>query len=229
MTGPVRSPDPAAVPSAKVGTWNVANIITLVRMLLVPVFALLLLHDGGQATSWRYAATAVFAVASATDRLDGEIARRRHLITDFGKIADPIADKALMGTALVGLSALHELPWWVTIVVLVRELGITLLRFVVIRFGVIAASRGGKVKTLLQVIAIGGYLLPIGWLTTPSEVVMGIAVAMTVLTGADYVVRAIRLRRSGPTPSTGTTVVTPPSGGTPLASASRDNASGPQS
>jgi CDP-diacylglycerol---glycerol-3-phosphate 3-phosphatidyltransferase len=234
MNAPVRPAEPLAVPPANVGTWNIANIITLIRMLMVPVFAVLLLQDGGHATSWRYAATAVFALASATDRLDGELARRRHLVTDFGKIADPIADKALMGTALVGLSALHELPWWVTIVVLARELGITMLRFVVIRFGVIAASRGGKVKTLLQGIAIGGYLLPIGWLATPREVVMGAAVALTVITGADYVARAIRLRRSGPAPSTGTTgpggSVSPGgSGGSPLTAAGRDGSSGQQS
>ena len=107
----------------------------------------------------------VFAVASVTDRLDGDLARRRSLVTDFGKIADPIADKALTGAALIGLSALDELPWWVTVVILVRELGITLLRFWVIRHGVIPASRGGKLKTLLQTVAIGLYVLPLpaGW------------------------------------------------------------------
>ena len=106
-----------------------------------------------------------FAVASVTDRIDGELARRRGLVTDFGKIADPIADKALIGAALVGLSLLDELPWWVTVVILVREIGITLLRFLVIRHGVMPASRGGKLKTLLQALAIGLLVLPLAaWL-----------------------------------------------------------------
>ncbi len=143
-----------------VSVWNVANALTFVRLLLVPVFAVLLLHDAGRQDSWRVAATVVFAVASLTDRLDGELARRRGLITDVGKIVDPIADKALIGTALVGLSWLDQLSWWVTVVVLVREVGVTVLRFVVIRHGVMPASRGGKLKTLLQAIAIGLYLLP---------------------------------------------------------------------
>ena len=128
------------------------------RLLLVPVFAVLLLHDGGQQDSWRIAATVVFAIASLTDRFDGELARRRGLITDLGKIVDPIADKALIGTALVGLSWLDELSWWVTVIVLVREIGVTALRFVVIRHGVMPASRGGKVKTFLQ--AVGDRPLP---------------------------------------------------------------------
>ncbi|WP_191892501.1 CDP-alcohol phosphatidyltransferase family protein, partial [Streptomyces griseoaurantiacus] len=133
-----------------------------------------------------------------TDRIDGDLARRHGLITDFGKIADPIADKAITGAALVGLSMLAELPWWVTIVIAVRELGVTLLRFWVIRHGVIAASRGGKAKTLAQVIAIGLYLLPLPDAVDPLLVVaMGIAVLLTVVTGLDYVVRAVRLRAAG--------------------------------
>ena len=131
----------------------------------VPVFGVVLFEDGGHDAGWRIAAWGVFAIASITDRFDGEIARRRGLITEFGKLADPIADKALIGTALVGLSILGELPWWVTIVILVREVGVTALRFWVIRLGVIEASRGGKLKTLLQGVAIGWYVLPLhGWL-----------------------------------------------------------------
>jgi CDP-diacylglycerol--glycerol-3-phosphate 3-phosphatidyltransferase len=138
-----------------------------------------------------------FAVASVTDLLDGELARRRNLITDFGKIADPIADKALTGSALVTLSVLGELPWWVTAVILARELAVTALRFWVIRRGVIAASRGGKLKTLLQVIAISLYILP--WdIGLERRLFMGAAVVVTVLTGIDYTVRAVRLHQAVP-------------------------------
>ena len=177
---------------------NIANALTVLRLLLVPVFAAALFHDGGENTTWRWIAWGVFAVASCTDLVDGELARRRGIVTTFGKIADPIADKALMGTALVGLSILGELPWWVTVVVLVREIGVTLLRFWVIRHGVIPASRGGKLKTLLQGVAIGLYILPLtGWLHTVSAVILAAAVVLTLVTGVDYVARALALRRSG--------------------------------
>jgi CDP-diacylglycerol---glycerol-3-phosphate 3-phosphatidyltransferase len=194
----------SAAPAPPVSLWNIANILTITRLVLVPVFAVLLLHAGGRETGWRLAAAAVFMIASFTDRLDGQLARERGLITDFGKIADPIADKALMGTALVALSALGSLWWWVTAVILVRELGITLLRFWVIRYGVIAASRGGKLKTTLQAVAIWIYVLPLGavpglaWLTWVSTVIMAAALVATVVTGADYVVKAVQLRRSAP-------------------------------
>ena len=176
------------------GLVNVANALTVLRLALVPVFVVLLVSGGDAA---RIAACAVFGVASVTDFLDGELARRRSLITDFGKIADPIADKALTGSALVVLSAIGELPWWVTAVILFRELGVTALRFWVISRGVIAASRGGKLKTLLQVIAIALYILP-GPFRVVREVVMAAALVVTVVTGADYVLRAIRLRRAVP-------------------------------
>jgi CDP-diacylglycerol--glycerol-3-phosphate 3-phosphatidyltransferase len=176
-------------------------------LLLVPVCIEFLVADGATA---RYAAFAAFAVASVTDLLDGELARRRNLITDFGKIADPIADKALTGSALVTLSALGELAWWVTLVILARELFVTALRFWVIRRGVIAASRGGKLKTLLQVIAISLYILP--WhLTAARQALMGAAVLVTVATGADYTARAIRLHRAVPHhPLTGPAAPDPP-------------------
>ena len=143
--------------TGEAGLWNVANLLTMVRILLIPVFVAFLLAGG---TAWRLAALATFCVASLTDLLDGRLARSRGLVTDFGKIADPVADKALTGAALICLSALGELPWWVTGVIMFREIGVTALRFWVIRRGVIAASRGGKVKTLLQVIAICLYVLP---------------------------------------------------------------------
>ena len=180
-----------------VSTWNAANALTLLRLLLVPVFGVLLLAGGGQDPGLRVAAAAAFAVAAVTDLADGEVARRRHLVTDVGKIADPLADKALVGTALVGLSLLGRLAWPVTVVILVREVGVTLLRFWVIRHGVIPASRGGKLKTVLQGLAIVLYLLPLqGSWELVAAVTMGAAVVVTVVTGADYVVRAVRLRRS---------------------------------
>lgn len=189
-------PDPAGMPATTASVVNVANGLTLLRLVLVPVFLLLLFAGGGHASGWRIAAALAFVTASITDFVDGDIARSRNLVTDVGKVADPIADKALTGAALVGLSALGDLPWWVTVVILGRELGVTVLRFVVIRHGVIPASRGGKLKTALQVLAIGLYVLPIdgGW-GTARAVLMGAAVVITVATGFDYVARAARLRR----------------------------------
>ena len=180
----------------KVSAWNIANALTVLRLVLVPVFLIQLLHDDGTDTAWRVAAFVTFAVASVTDRVDGELARRHNMVTDFGQIADPIADKALIGAALVGLSVLDELWWWVTVVVLVREIGITLLRFFVIRHGLMPASRGGKVKTLLQGLAIGLFVLPLsGALNVLAVALMVAAVVLTVVTGVDYVARAVRLRR----------------------------------
>ncbi|MGH3355781.1 MAG: CDP-diacylglycerol--glycerol-3-phosphate 3-phosphatidyltransferase [Nocardioidaceae bacterium] len=190
---------------APASNWNLPNGLTLLRILLVPLFAWLLLSKGGDDTAWRIAAFACFLGAITTDRLDGEIARRRGLVTDFGKIADPIADKALTGMAFVGLSILGELPWWVTLVVLGRELGVTAIRFVVIRYGVIAARRGGKLKTVLQAIALCGYILPFTsyghWAAEAMHYaavgVMGLAVIVTVVTGVEYAVQALRLWRGG--------------------------------
>ena len=180
-----------------VSAWNLANYLTVLRLLLVPVFLVLLLGQDGQDELWRYGAAAVFLLAAWTDRIDGQIARSRGLITSFGKMADPIADKALTGGAFVALSVLGELPWWVTLLVLRRELGITLLRFFVIRHGVMPASHGGKLKTVLQATAIVMYVLPLsGLLATARAWVMVLAVVVTVVTGADYVVRALTLRQT---------------------------------
>ena len=181
----------------KAGLVNVANVLTMVRIVLVPVFVAFLLAGG---TAWRLAALATFCVASLTDLLDGRLARSRGLVTDFGKIADPVADKALTGAALICLSGLGELPWWVTGVIMFRELGVTALRLAVIRRHVIAASRGGKAKTLLQVIAICLYVLP-ATLSPPGIVralFMAAAVVVTVVTGIDYVLAAVRWHRSEP-------------------------------
>jgi CDP-diacylglycerol--glycerol-3-phosphate 3-phosphatidyltransferase len=178
-----------------VGIVNVANVLTVVRILLVPVFVFCLVQGG---TGWRLAALAAFLGASATDFLDGQLARKRGLVTDFGKIADPIADKALTGAALITLSVLGELPGWVTGLILARELGITVLRFAVIRRGVIAASQGGKLKTLLQILAICLYVLPpsLGLPAVVKEVVMAAALVVTLATGVDYVVRAVRMSKT---------------------------------
>jgi len=178
--------------------WNIANILTMIRLLLVPGFVALMLADGGYDPAWRSLAWAAFAVAMITDIFDGHLARTYDLVTDFGKIADPIADKAIMGAALLCLSVLGDLPWWVTGVILGRELGITLLRFVVIRYGVIPASRGGKLKTLIQGVAVGMYVLALtGPLATLRFWVMAAAVVLTVATGLDYVRQAIVLRNQG--------------------------------
>lgn len=178
--------------------WNIANILTMIRLVLVPGFVVLMLADGGYDPAMRAWAWAAFAIAMITDIFDGHLARTYNLVTDFGKIADPIADKAIMGAALICLSYLGDLPWWVTGVILGRELGITLLRFLVIRYGVIPASRGGKMKTLAQGTAVGMYVLALtGWLATLRFWVMGVAVVLTVVTGLDYVRQAIVLRRQG--------------------------------
>ncbi|MFH8489837.1 CDP-diacylglycerol--glycerol-3-phosphate 3-phosphatidyltransferase [Streptomyces longisporoflavus] len=195
---PVRGGKLGAAAVNQASVWNVANLLTVIRLLLVPGFVMLLLADGGYDPAWRAWAWAAFAVAMITDLFDGHLARTYNLVTDFGKIADPIADKAIMGAALVCLSYLGDLPWWVTGVILGRELGITLLRFWVIRFGVIPASRGGKMKTLWQGTAAGMYVLALtGPLATLRFWVMAVAVVLTVLTGLDYVRQAIVLRRLG--------------------------------
>jgi CDP-diacylglycerol--glycerol-3-phosphate 3-phosphatidyltransferase len=174
------------------GLVNIANALTVLRLAIVPIFVWFLLDGGAGARTIAFVA---FALASVTDLLDGELARRRSLITDFGKIADPIADKALTGAALITLSYLGELAWWITAVIVIREVAVTGLRFWVIRQGVIAASRGGKIKTMLQVIAISLYVLP--WhVAVLRETVMAAAVVVTLVTGADYTVRAVRLRRA---------------------------------
>jgi CDP-diacylglycerol--glycerol-3-phosphate 3-phosphatidyltransferase len=189
--------DPIGDPPSPASAWNIANALTVFRLALVPVFVVALFAGGGHDTAWRVVAWVVFAVASITDRIDGDIARKRGLVTEFGKLADPIADKALIGAALIGLSALGDLPWWITVVMLVREVGVTLLRFWVIRHGVIPASRGGKLKTLLQAVATGLFvLLPIGsWLEPIAWTFMIAALIVAIATGIDYVARAVRLRQ----------------------------------
>lgn len=179
---------------------NIANIITVVRILLAPLFVWLLIDDAGELGPIRYLAAALFIVAIATDGVDGLLARRQNLITDSGKILDPIADKILTGGALVSLSILGELWWWVTIVILVRELGITAYRFVIIRKLVVPASQGGKLKTVFQAVAISLYLVPTwlllgNWMHWVNFAVMAIAVILTVVTGIQYLVNAVTRSR----------------------------------
>jgi len=187
------APHPGA-PERRPSNWNVANALTVLRIVLVPVFLWLLLRHGGLDVADRWWAFAVFVVAMVTDRIDGDVARKYGLITDFGKIADPIADKALTGAAFISLSAIGELWWWVTIVILVREIGITLMRFVVIKYGVMPASKGGKLKTALQALALALMLPPLGGVVYWAGcAVMGAALVVTVVTGVDYVLAARRL------------------------------------
>jgi CDP-diacylglycerol--glycerol-3-phosphate 3-phosphatidyltransferase len=183
---------------------NIANALTVLRILGVPVFGWLLLTDGGEDVSFRLWAWVAFVLLMITDRIDGDIARSRGLVTNFGKLADPIADKALTGMAFVGLAIIFDswLFWTVVIVLLVREWGITLMRFVVKKYGVMPASQGGRIKTTLQALAIGGYLLPFEiWDNTISDVLrwathvtMAAAIVVTLVTAVQYVQDARRLR-----------------------------------
>jgi CDP-diacylglycerol---glycerol-3-phosphate 3-phosphatidyltransferase len=206
MRGRVTSPG-----DTKASNGNIANIVTVIRILLVPVFIWLLFIDDGTNLIWRSVATALFILAIATDGVDGHLARGRNLITNVGIILDPIADKLLVGGALVSLSILGDLWWWVTIVILVRELGITAFRFAVIRKRVIPASKGGKLKTVFQSIAISLFLAPLQSLFhdvfgAPAVVitaidwfdwiVMGIALVLTVYTGLDYLWQAWKIRKT---------------------------------
>ena len=186
MTDP-DGPDLEGAPATGQSSVNVPNALTVLRILLVPVFGWLLLSHGGEQVDWRWWALVVFVFAMLTDWVDGWLARRQGIVTDFGKLMDPIADKALMGTALIGLSLLDLLPWWVSVVILIREVGITLMRFVVINRGVIPASRGGKLKTVLQAVGLSLLIAPLGGtLGTLGLWIMYVAVVVTVVTGIDY-------------------------------------------
>ncbi|WP_435591793.1 CDP-diacylglycerol--glycerol-3-phosphate 3-phosphatidyltransferase [Nocardia sp. bgisy118] len=189
----------AAAPAATaVPLMNIANVLTMARIAIVPLFVVALFAGGGHQTGWRIAAAALFALAAITDRFDGQLARKYGLVTDFGKLADPIADKALIGAALIGLSVLGDLAWWITLVICGRELGVTVLRLLVVRRGVIPAGRGGKLKTLVQSLAIGVLLLPLsGGFEVAGMALMYLAVVLTVVTGLDYVGQAARVWFAG--------------------------------
>jgi CDP-diacylglycerol--glycerol-3-phosphate 3-phosphatidyltransferase len=192
--------DHAEAPGAPIPAW-LPNALTVLRLVLVPVFVVLLFVQPAD-FGWRLAASLAFGVAILTDFFDGRLARRYGLISDFGKIWDPIADKALTGAAFICLSVLGELPWWITLVILVREWGITWMRVAMLKYEVMAAAAGGKLKTLLQSIALLMFLpYPIaqtmqvapfwGWL---AWLVMGAAFVLTAVTGVMYVNDALRLR-----------------------------------
>jgi CDP-diacylglycerol--glycerol-3-phosphate 3-phosphatidyltransferase len=189
-------------PAPRPTDWNLPNALTVLRFLLVPVYGTFLFMEGGSSPWWRFWAWLVFVLAAVTDGIDGKIARQRGEITNFGKVADPIADKALTGTAFIGLSMLGVVWWWVTVVILVREIGITILRFVIIRHGVMPAGRGGKLKTMLQTLSLAALtfplaVLPLGgvWLFV-AYILLGAALVMTVVSGVDYVFKAARLRET---------------------------------
>lgn len=191
MSGHRGGDEQALSARGRVAIVNLPNALTVLRAACVPLLAWLLTEP-----TLRWWCVVVFVVASITDFADGSLARRYGQVTAFGTVVDPIADKALTGVALIGLSALGELWWWVTLVILVREVGVTVLRFAVMRIGIVPASRGGKAKTVAQMIAITMFLAPIstqGW-TVVSAVAMCVAVLLTVVTGADYVLRISRMR-----------------------------------
>ncbi len=187
----------AADKAVEPSPWNIPNMLTTLRLLMVPLFAWMLL-SWPQDASMRWATTGIFILAIATDALDGRLARKYNLVTKFGKLWDPIADKALTGMAFIGLSILAELPWWITIIILVREWGITILRFAILKYGVMAANRGGKLKTVIQSVALAMFLpglqfLPVWW-DWIAWVAMVLAFALTVVTGLDYLREANKLR-----------------------------------
>jgi len=192
--------------AAKPSNWNIPNALTTLRIAMVPFFAWALLVEDGESNGWRWIAYVLFGLAMITDKIDGDLARKHNLITNFGQIADPIADKALTGMAFVGLSIIGELWWAVTIVVLVREWGITLMRFWLIKHDVIVpASQGGKVKTTVQALALMMLIAPLNHLTGGWETIgmvgwwigvasMAVAVGFTVVTGYQLVVAMLKAR-----------------------------------
>lgn len=195
MSEPAVSPSPVTPVNRAGRLFNAANGVTALRIVLIPVFVILMVASGMTQPGYRIGAAFAFGIASLTDFADGWLARTLNQVTSFGQVADPIADKALTGTALVLLSVYDALPWWVTVVIMVREIGVTLLRFWVIRYGVIPASRGGKIKTVLLIAAITWYIWPFpAPLDAVGPWIMLVAVVVTVVTGVDYVIRAIRVR-----------------------------------
>jgi CDP-diacylglycerol--glycerol-3-phosphate 3-phosphatidyltransferase len=189
-------PDRVADPISAVSALNVPNLLTTVRIIVVPILAWLLFKESAETDANRIIAGTIFIVAALTDIADGTIARRWNLITNFGKIFDPIADKALIGVALIGLSYLNLLDWWFTWVILARELFVTFLRFWVINKGVIPASRGGKLKTITQIVAISFYLLPLPEsFSIIGQIIMYLAVILTLATAIDYIMKAIMTDR----------------------------------
>ena len=176
---------------------NLPNALTVFRILALPFCAWALFKEGGEDPTWQIIAWTSFFLLGLTDILDGRIARKRNQVSSFGAILDPIADKAFIGTALIGLSILGKLPWWVTAIILFREVGITILRLAVIKREVIAANRGGKIKSLLQNFSVGFYILPLPEsLYLPRDILLGLAIVITLTTGLDYLRSALGKAKS---------------------------------
>ena len=174
-------------------TVNLPNSLTVLRLLALPFCAYALFKNGGNDSTWRIIAWCGFFCVGLTDLMDGKLARARNQVTSFGTFLDPVADKAAIGTAMIGLSIQGRLWWWVTIVILFREVAVTVLRLAVIRGGVIPASKGGKLKTLMQGFGIGFYVLPLPhWLELPRNIFMAATVIITLTTGYDYFSKAIK-------------------------------------
>ena len=172
---------------------NLPNALTVFRILALPFCAWALFQKDGQDPTWQIIAWTMFFIVGMTDVLDGRIARKRNQISNFGIILDPIADKAFIATALIGLSILGKMPWWVTILILAREIGVTILRFAVIKREVISANRGGKLKSFLQNFSVGFYILPLPTsLYLPRDILLGIAIVLTIWTGSEYFKQAIK-------------------------------------
>lgn len=199
MTEPTSQQSGDAGQSTRPSNWNLPNALTTLRIVMVPFFGAALLVDGGDSATWRTVAYVIFAVAMITDKIDGDIARARNLVTDFGKIADPIADKAITGMALIALAIVGDVWWWVTIVVLLREWSVTLMRLSVAKRVVIAAKDLGKWKTTAQALALGTLTLPLrdpdlpDVLEVPGEVLfyvaqalLAVAVALTLWSGWEF-------------------------------------------
>ena len=171
----------------KVERPNLPNSLTIFRILALPFCAYALFKNGGDDDKWRIIAFILFFIVGLSDILDGRLARSRNQITEFGKLLDPIADKAVLATATVGASTLGMLSWWVTGIFLIREVAVTILRFAVIKKGVIPASKGGKLKTFFQNFGVGFYILPLpSFLNTPRDLFMAVAIYLTISTGIDY-------------------------------------------
>lgn len=190
----------------KVSNWNVPNALTTLRIVMVPFYGWALLVDGGESVLWRTVAFVIFTLAMVTDKIDGDIARKHNLVTNFGKIADPIADKALTGMAFIGLSIIGEIWWWVTVLVLLREWSVTFMRLSIAKHVVLAANASGKLKTVLQAIALGMLTLPLreveGALEVPglvlwwiAVVLLAAAVVMTMYSGYEFFRDAFKQRR----------------------------------
>jgi CDP-diacylglycerol--glycerol-3-phosphate 3-phosphatidyltransferase len=172
---------------------NLPNTLTIFRILALPFCAYALFKNGGGDNSWRIIAFTLFFIVGLSDILDGKIARSRNQITEFGKLLDPIADKAMLATASIGASLLGMLSWWVTAIFLIREVAVTILRFAVIKKGVIPASKGAKLKTFFQSFGVGFYILPLpSYLNIPRDLFMAVAIYLTISTGVDYFRKVFR-------------------------------------